>query len=66
MIVEVMSIAREGGCASPRPRPERLPPTASLDAPLASAIVALGILIAVTPSSITGLTPRCSERREEE
>jgi hypothetical protein len=57
MIVEVISIAREGGCASPRPRPERLPPTASLDTPLASAIVALGILIAVTPSSITGLTP---------
>jgi hypothetical protein len=42
-----------------------LPPTASLDVPLASAIVALGILIAVTPSSIPGLTPRCSERREE-
>jgi predicted metal-binding membrane protein len=34
-----------------------LPPTASLDVPLALAIVALGILIVVTPSSIPGLTP---------
>ncbi len=34
-----------------------LPPTAVVDVPLASAIVALGIVAAVAPSSIPGLTP---------
>ena len=34
-----------------------LPPTAVIDVPLASAIVALGIVAAVAPSSIHGLTP---------
>jgi predicted metal-binding membrane protein len=34
-----------------------LPPTASIDVPLALAIVALGIVIAVAPSSIPGLAP---------
>jgi predicted metal-binding membrane protein len=34
-----------------------LPPTAVIDVPLASAIVALGIVAAVAPSSIPGLTP---------
>jgi predicted metal-binding membrane protein len=34
-----------------------LPPKAALDFPLAGAIVALGILILVAPSSIPGLTP---------
>jgi predicted metal-binding membrane protein len=33
-----------------------LPPTAVIDVPLASAIVALGIVAAVAPSSIPGLT----------
>ncbi|MBO0803446.1 MAG: DUF2182 domain-containing protein [Nocardiopsaceae bacterium] len=34
-----------------------LPPRAALDVPLALAIVALGILIVVAPSSVPGLTP---------
>lgn len=34
-----------------------LPPTAVIDVPLASAIVALGIVAAAAPSSIPGLTP---------
>lgn len=34
-----------------------LPPTAVIDVPLASAIVALGTVAAVAPSSIPGLTP---------
>lgn len=34
-----------------------LPPTAVIDVPLASAIVALGIVAAVAPSAIPGLTP---------
>ena len=34
-----------------------LPPTAVIDVPLASAIVALGIVAAIAPSSIPGLTP---------
>jgi predicted metal-binding membrane protein len=34
-----------------------LPPTAVIDVPLASAIVALGVVAAVAPSSIPGLTP---------
>jgi predicted metal-binding membrane protein len=34
-----------------------LPPTVVIDVPLASAIVALGIVAAVAPSSIPGLTP---------
>jgi predicted metal-binding membrane protein len=34
-----------------------LPPAAGIDVPLASAIVALGIVAAVAPSSIPGLTP---------
>jgi predicted metal-binding membrane protein len=34
-----------------------LPPTAVIDVPLASAIVVLGIVAAVAPSSIPGLTP---------
>jgi predicted metal-binding membrane protein len=34
-----------------------LPPTAVIDVPLASAIVALGIVVAIAPSSIPGLTP---------
>jgi predicted metal-binding membrane protein len=34
-----------------------LPPSAVVDVPLASAIVALGIVAAVAPSSIPGLTP---------
>jgi predicted metal-binding membrane protein len=34
-----------------------LPPTASIDVPLALAIIALGIVIAVAPSSIPGLAP---------
>jgi predicted metal-binding membrane protein len=34
-----------------------LPPTAAVDVPLALAIVALGILIAVAPASVPGLMP---------
>lgn len=34
-----------------------LPPTSVIDVPLASAIVALGIVVAVAPSAIPGLTP---------
>jgi predicted metal-binding membrane protein len=34
-----------------------LPPTAVIDMPQAMAIVALGIVIAVSPSSIPGLAP---------
>ena len=34
-----------------------LPPRASIDVPLALAILALGIVIAVAPSSIPGLSP---------
>jgi predicted metal-binding membrane protein len=34
-----------------------LPPTAVIDVPLASAIVALGIVATIAPSSIPGLTP---------
>jgi predicted metal-binding membrane protein len=34
-----------------------LPPRAAIDVPLALAIIALGILIAVAPSSVPGLTP---------
>jgi predicted metal-binding membrane protein len=34
-----------------------LPPTPVIDVPLASAIVALGIVAAIAPSSIPGLTP---------
>jgi hypothetical protein len=34
-----------------------LPPKAAIDVPLALAIVALGILVVVAPSSIPGLTP---------
>ncbi len=34
-----------------------LPPTAVIDVPLATAIVALGIVAAVAPSAIPGLTP---------
>jgi predicted metal-binding membrane protein len=42
-----------------------LPPTPVIDVPLAAAIVALGMVAAIAPSSIPGLTPRCSERRKE-
>jgi predicted metal-binding membrane protein len=34
-----------------------LPPRASIDAPLAMTIIAVGILVVVAPSSIPGLTP---------
>ena len=34
-----------------------LPPSAAIDVPLALAIVGLGILIVLTPSSVPGLTP---------
>jgi predicted metal-binding membrane protein len=34
-----------------------IPPTPTIDVPLALAIVALGIVVAVAPSSIPGLTP---------
>jgi predicted metal-binding membrane protein len=34
-----------------------LPPTPVIDVPLASAIVALGMVAAIAPSSIPGLTP---------
>jgi hypothetical protein len=34
-----------------------LPPRAAIDVPLALAIVGLGILIVVAPSSVPGLTP---------
>jgi predicted metal-binding membrane protein len=34
-----------------------LPPTSVIDVPLASAIVALGMVAAIAPSSIPGLTP---------
>jgi predicted metal-binding membrane protein len=34
-----------------------LPPTPAIDVPLASAIVALGMVAAIAPSSIPGLTP---------
>jgi hypothetical protein len=42
-----------------------LPPSAVSDVPQAMAILALGIVTAIAPYSIPGLTPRCSERREE-
>jgi predicted metal-binding membrane protein len=35
-----------------------LPPSAAIDVPLALAIVGLGILIVIAPSSVPGLTPR--------
>jgi predicted metal-binding membrane protein len=34
-----------------------LPPKAGIDVPLALAIVGLGILIVIAPSSVPGLTP---------
>jgi hypothetical protein len=34
-----------------------LPPKAAIDVPLALAIVGLGILIVIAPSSVPGLTP---------
>jgi predicted metal-binding membrane protein len=34
-----------------------LPPRAAIDVPLALAIVGLGILMVVAPSSVPGLTP---------
>jgi predicted metal-binding membrane protein len=34
-----------------------LPPSAAIDVPLALAIVGLGILIVIAPSSVPGLTP---------
>ena len=34
-----------------------LPPKAAIDVPLAVAIVGLGVLIVITPSSIPGLMP---------
>jgi predicted metal-binding membrane protein len=37
-----------------------LPPTAAIDLLLALAIVALGVLIVVAPSSVPGLTPPMS------
>ena len=36
-----------------------LAPRAVVDVPLALAIVALGVVVAVSPSSIPGLMPRC-------
>src|SRR5262249_16574428 len=41
-----------------------LPPKAAIDVPLAVAIVGLGVLIVITPSSIPGLMPPMSKRRE--
>jgi predicted metal-binding membrane protein len=37
-----------------------LPPRAAIDVPLALAIVALGVLIVLAPSSVPGLTPAMS------
>jgi Predicted metal-binding integral membrane protein (DUF2182) len=37
-----------------------LPPRAAIDLPLALAIVALGVLIVIAPSSVPGLTPAMS------
>jgi predicted metal-binding membrane protein len=37
-----------------------LPPRAAIDVPLALAIVALGVLIVIAPSSVPGLTPAMS------
>ena len=36
---------------------KRLPAKAAIDVPLALAIVGLGILIVIAPSSVFGLTP---------
>jgi predicted metal-binding membrane protein len=53
----VMSIAWMGVVAAVVLVQKLLPPRALIDAPLAVAIVVTGILVAVAPASIPGLTP---------
>jgi len=53
----VMSLAWMGVVAAVVLVQKLMPPRAFIDAPLAVAIVAIGILVVVAPSSIPGLTP---------
>jgi predicted metal-binding membrane protein len=53
----VMSITWMGVVAALILVQKLLPPRASIDAPFAAAIIAIGILAVVAPSSIPGLTP---------
>ena len=55
--VGVMSVAWMGVVAVVVLGRKLLPPRAAVDVPLALAIAALGVVIAVAPSSIPGLAP---------
>ena len=55
--VSIMSVAWMSVIAVARRRPEALPAKAAIDVPLALAIVALGVLILIAPSSVPGLMP---------
>lgn len=55
--VGVMSVAWMGVVAVVVLGRKLLPPRAAVDVPLALAIAALGVVIALAPSSIPGLAP---------
>ena len=55
--LSVMSVAWMGVIAVLVIAQKLLPPKAAIDVPLALAIVGLGILIVIAPSSVPGLMP---------
>ena len=57
VVLDVMSIGWMAVITALVTAQKLLPPRAALDVPLALAIVALGVLIIVNPSSVPGLTP---------
>ena len=57
MALGVMSVAWMSGIAVVVLAQKLLPAKAAIDVPLALAIVGLGILIVIAPSSVPGLTP---------
>lgn len=57
VVLDVMSIGWMAVIAVVVTAQKLLPPRATLDVPLALAIVAFGVLIIVEPSSVPGLTP---------
>ena len=57
VVLSVMSVSWMAMITVPILAQKLLPAKAAIDVPLALAIVGLGILIVIAPSSVPGLTP---------